>query len=541
MQIDDVPVSVGPPELVASGAQDVNGLDLLGLRAPAEAIANSLLNGVTTVTPNIRYIAFRAWLISRYLQLGGLNSWTAFRVFAAKAEAAIAYATRLVDDRTPGIVGSDRAAPAVNQNGTTLTLKTLTKILAIDIYAQSGEALGIGENSGSVPTITPERGVPLAQSFGMLVGAENVLSAISLTDEEQVIERPQLVELGKIITMGRPSTSERQRLIEALVPATPRKNGRESELNRIACYCLLLHLAKVLGREVIESDIFFATSRFSLDSIPEQLHKISDGWVRFAVRDLLVLTHEAALSLVLRELSQGGGSEKRRPAEEVVSSIASRDFDSSLAGLGLKVKADQPISDLCKEVIAVLGQTVELRGLRRWTGALSEILLLEKGAWLRNPEGIGLLPVSWIIAGHRLEKGILDSKPEFDFDTQAGFYRIGIGAVVLPEVEDWKNSSKSIRDVTAWLVERSVDQHLRIAWSRLAREPYKDVGLLRSDGEAWVYQKTFNAGRATSRLYQAINWLHQLGLADRKGITSAGADLLEAGLTTLSQNGGRPE
>jgi hypothetical protein len=49
--------------------------------------------------------------------------------------------------------------------------------------------------------------------------------------------------------------------------------------------------------------------------------------------------------------------------------------------------------------------------------------------------------------------------PGFELDTQAGVYRIGVGAVVIPEVNAWKTSSKTIREVTAWLIQRSVDHH----------------------------------------------------------------------------------
>ena len=75
-KLNDFAHSPGMPELVVSEGKDVSGLDLLGLRAPAEAVANRLMNGVTTVTPTIRYISFRSWLILRYLNLGGPNNWS---------------------------------------------------------------------------------------------------------------------------------------------------------------------------------------------------------------------------------------------------------------------------------------------------------------------------------------------------------------------------------------------------------------------------------------------------------------------------------
>ena len=48
--------TIEAPEWVDSGAVLTDGLDLLGLRLPVQTIGGSLLDGVTTVTPSVRYI-----------------------------------------------------------------------------------------------------------------------------------------------------------------------------------------------------------------------------------------------------------------------------------------------------------------------------------------------------------------------------------------------------------------------------------------------------------------------------------------------------
>jgi len=537
-RIDDLTPEPGIPGLLLSEANDVPGLDLLGLRAPAEAIANRLMDGVTTVTPAVRYLAFRAWLILRYLELGGIKNWEAFSAFAAKAEAVVAYGSQLAEDQTSGVVGRNGAAVEVNKSGASLTLKRLTRILAINVYGGPSEALGLGESSGDVPTLTSERGLPLAEAFGADPGVDDVLKKVSLEGEGQSLERSQLINFGTGFTIARPSPSERSVLIEAIIPKKAREKALHSELNRIASYCLLLHLSTILKRVVQEEDVHKAVSQFSLAAIPLELHPICDGWSQFVVRDLLVLIHEAAVANVLRQLSQAVGLEKRQSAQQVIQALVSQDIDSGLVGLGLNLNSSQPIRDLCVAVKDAFGETQELRGIRRWSGKLSETLLLEKQAWLHSADGLGLLPVAWVIAANRLGPGIRDEKPQFDLNGQTGFSRIGVGAVVVPEVDIWVTSTRSVRDVTGWLIQRSVEQHLRIAWSRLAREPYKDVGLIRSDGDDWIYQKGFGAGRATSRLYQAVNWLRQLELLDESGISAKGAEVLSDGLATLRQGQG---
>lgn len=535
MKIEELPTSPAKPELVRSAAKDTRGLDLLGLRSPAEGVAVRLLDGVTTVTPTVRYFSLRSWIILRYLNRGGLNEWKSFTRYAAKVEAAIAFAGVLGGDTTGGIVGRDAATARVVSAGESVTLARLTKILAVSLYSGPSENLGLGDTQGAVPGLTKERGLPLATEFDRLVGQDEVLDAISTEGDEQSFPREQLADLGKRLTMARPTGEERNLILDAVFPPTP----RNQELPRIASYCLLLHACSEAGSSVSETDILDIASSATLDTVPSELHFICDGWTRFLVRDLLVLVHEAALSLVLGELGQTAGAEKRRPYREVIAGLVAEDLDSCLAGLGFEgVSADDPISTLYSKVISGMGSSSELRGLRRWDGGSREIDITRKADWLYQPLGLALLPVAWILACHRLEPGVIAQTPGFDINGLAGTSRIGIGGVLLPEVVQWRTSRMSIREVVAWLVKRSVDQHLRIAWSRLAREPHKDVSLLQSDGDEWILLKDFRPGRATSRLYQAVRWLGQLGLIDESGITADGKARLDAGLATLRRVGG---
>jgi hypothetical protein len=89
--------TVQAPSWVSSGAVITGGLDLLGLRLPVQFIGGTLLDGVTTVTPSVRYIAFRAWLIQRYGQSGQPDSWQNFTDFSARLECALVLGNLLED------------------------------------------------------------------------------------------------------------------------------------------------------------------------------------------------------------------------------------------------------------------------------------------------------------------------------------------------------------------------------------------------------------------------------------------------------------
>lgn len=70
------------PSWVNTGAVIAEGLDLLGLRQPVQAIGGSLLDGITSVTSIIRYLSYSCWLLYRYAEAMLPDSYKEFSVFA---------------------------------------------------------------------------------------------------------------------------------------------------------------------------------------------------------------------------------------------------------------------------------------------------------------------------------------------------------------------------------------------------------------------------------------------------------------------------
>jgi hypothetical protein len=83
------------PEWVSFDAVKTTGLDLLGLRAPVQQISNELFNGVTTITPKLRYLSVISWILWRYSQARLPDKKSSFMEFAAAQEAVIVMANRL--------------------------------------------------------------------------------------------------------------------------------------------------------------------------------------------------------------------------------------------------------------------------------------------------------------------------------------------------------------------------------------------------------------------------------------------------------------
>ena len=77
--------NISIPEWVIDESNIVGGLDLLGLRNVAQTISNHCLNGITTISPQVRYLGIRSWIIQMYLKCGLSDNYNTFIDFSSKA------------------------------------------------------------------------------------------------------------------------------------------------------------------------------------------------------------------------------------------------------------------------------------------------------------------------------------------------------------------------------------------------------------------------------------------------------------------------
>lgn len=531
MKIDDLPMVPALPELVETECNEVSGLDLLGLRSAAESVASTQLNGVTTVTPTARYISLYAWIIKRYFDLEGTDSYSAFVRFAKKIEAAVAIGNLAAEPSTTGLIGSGEGNKRLAEATDRITLGSLVKNPAVGIYGAPSRDLGVTWDRPNVQGLTEERGKPLADAVDQVVSEIDVLHDINLSDDSQEVSLAELRSLGQKFPMGSPSGSDREALVKAILPTSPQRH----EVTRLRTYCTLLHIVDSSGKFVPEDDVFRQVLRPDLNEVPVQLHKGYEGWTKFLVRDMLVAVHEAAVSHVGHYLESFHADTKRAPANAVIAGVTEY-VDQGLDDLGYEnLSADSAIAELCSDVLERLGDTTVSGTIRRWPGDLHESYISSRAIDLYDDfASCVLLPIAWILAAERFRR---DDHTTTELAMQEGWSgptRIGVYSVVRPEVDRWRESSTTIRSVVADLIRRSVDQHLRIAWSRLAREPWKDVSVLASDGDEWIHIKRLWAGRPASKLGQALRWLQQLQLVSEEGLTESGRTVLLNRLKTLA-------
>jgi hypothetical protein len=528
------------PEWVELQGKPINGLDLTGLRLPVDAISTYQLIGITTVTPRVRFLSIRAWIIKAFSESGLPNSYESFADFATRVETAIIFAVLLNKRDMPSLPGVTKALFVIDEGLDPIFLEKLVDQRGYNLYAGSSYNLFLGyANEDNIPGLTQERGVPLAEIFEGLINQTAFFKALKAHPTLNSVARQDLIELGQAINLEEVGEEERTSLLSALLPPEPADKWREREIRRIGAYTLMLELAKCHQRLPKEDDLFDAALT-PVTALPKQLFSVLDGYLCYRIRDALAVAHEAMLGLVCREL---GGFEGSVHHDRIIYAVA-KDPESDLAlrKLGL-MKDEETVSTvrfltLVERVGSVLLNQKTERGLVRWQSELDENTLI-KTILQNSGASTGVTPVLWLLCRHRVATGDPEAFPHLEMLLQAGSARVGLREVVFPQLETWTNANPLLIDVISWLLQRTVDQHLRIAWSRMFADMNKDVAILLCDGDLWQHRgKNYIGGRMASRISDAIGWLEQLQLLDRSGLTQKGEEVLTRGYEVLTRHGG---
>lgn len=532
--------TIQAPGWVNSGAKITGGLDLLGLRLPVQLIGGTLLDGVTTVTPSVRYIALRAWLISRYGQSGMPDSWNAFSEFAARLEAILVFGNLIQDRSITGLIGADQALDRLDANTPTLSTAPLVITPAATIYAGPSDQLGVTRARGdAVPGLITERGIPLATIVDKRLASIPLIQQFLARPNLDAVSLDGLAELGAAVRIDQIPDDERVQLLAVLIPSKP----RSQELNRIGTYASLLALASKLRARPSENDLFDSACSISRFGEP-LLDQIAGGWTTYCVRDSIAVTQESVLAAIMDEIQatpDGGlsGVEQSR----IIAALLERVEEHSTALRDLELLGDsESVADLTYRELyrrvesRVTNGSETKHGIRRWSCDLIEPRLY-KLAMKSGAGALTLAVVAWILAEIRVGEGVRESgeKDENNLSYQGG-RRMGLRNVILPELERFNREDRPVREVAAELAYRVVQQHMQIAWSRLQVDLTRDVSLLTSEDGKWFSRgKGFSGGRTASRIQQALGWLSQLKLVDGNGITADGTLELERALAVLAE------
>lgn len=531
--------TIETPEWVNSGTVLTDGLDLLGLRLPVQTIGGSLLDGVTTVTPSVRYIAFRAWLIYRYGESHLPDSWQEFTAFSGYVECALVLGNLIQERSLNGLIGADEAIIRLDAQTTQIGISQLVKTPATTIYAGPSEQLGIAwSRDDGIPGLSAERGKPLAITLDQALSRIPLVKRLFEQGRPSEAIRDDLAELGSVARIDQIPDPEREALIAAVLPTAPLSRER----TRIGTYSALLMLAKEKGAPPTEKDLFSAACSLRRFGDP-LLDHVADGWLTYCVRDAIAVSQEAVLGEIMKEITAApeygrAGVESQQIIAELLARV--EEHNAPLRDLGL-LGASESISDMTFRQIFARVETLltpglrQERGMSRWAAGLTEPNLYN--LTLRSGAGaLSLAVVTWIMAAIRVGTGVRENLLEFGNLSYQGWRRMGLREVILPEIKRLNREDPPLTTVAADLAYRAVQQHLQIAWSRLQVDLRRDVALLTSEGNQWFSRgKSFGAGRTASRLREALGWMTQLKLIDANGTTADGDHILNGALRVLSE------
>ena len=536
--------TVQAPDWINSGAKITGGLDLLGLRLPVQTISGTLLDGITTVTPSVRYVALRAWLISRYGQTGMPDSAAAFAGFCGRIESALVMANLSQDRSITGLIGTEQAFERLNADGPMLNTTALVITPAATIYAGASDQLGITRLRGdAVPGLIDERGIPLAAIVDQRLSGIPLIQHLLTQPTDSHISRDSLAELGAAVRIDQIPEDERLHLLAAIIPARPRPKERA----RVGTYASLLALASTLQARPSEGDLF--ASACSIGRFGEPLlDPIADGWTTYCVRDCISVTQEAVMGAIMDEIqaSPDGGLAGVDQSAIIASlmerveehSTALRDLDLLGHSESMSALSYRELYERVESKVAAGSE--RSNGICRWSSDFIEPKVYQ----LSLTSGAGALTlavVSWILAELRVGDAVRETGEKDDKHlSHQGNRRLGLRDVIFPELARFRREDRPLREVAADIGYRAVQQHLQIAWSRFQADMSKDVALLTSEGGRWFSRgKGFSGGRTASRLGQALGWLTQLKLIDDSGITTDGTLELERALEILAGGGGQ--
>ena len=242
--MNDGKENISIPSWAIDETKLTGGLDLLGLRNVAQTISNHCLNGITTISPQIRYLAIRSWFLHIYEKCGLPDSYSPFLEFVSKIEASVAIGTILNKPNIVGVVGGTLAKEIIEESDNQISIKRLVRQLVLNIYTGPSIDLGICFNRDTgITGLTKERGLPLAS---LLMGKVHNTGIVKKVLHEKKINSfsiDELIELGQLLSVDEIPEDERELLLDIVVPTKSRPNGWNNDIRRIATYTFLLQLA----------------------------------------------------------------------------------------------------------------------------------------------------------------------------------------------------------------------------------------------------------------------------------------------------------
>lgn len=515
----------GFPEWTELG-QD-GGLDPLGMQRPIEAIYQSLLPGISTITLRFRYYSFFVWMLEVYAKEERNTDPAAFRVFQRRCETILALICARGSSEL-GVAGIDWAQKQLpgmaNQSDGEVVIDfsvgadpeaeiaqrylrnrggAFGGIYATQMFEMGLITLGNDRNPISVCT---NRALPLAEAFAAAIGglASIFLGAVkaghvSLAD----LDRMSAIKPSEIV----PGSAEHRLLVDVLLGkgATPSAPDKFRRSTTIMLLQLIEALQDVPRAEAVKWE-WFGVGK-AADSTEVASDEVRMLWALYQACDLMRLAYENVLDLALDMLMQ---SPARRMSLDVLvaelldhadppDDLTWREFSDGLVAGSAPAEAARHADLAMNEARAAGDRSGQMRSVVTLVAALSA-----KAAAF----------------GDLLDQTLNAPDHFHSLRTETRFLR-----------DRSDDSARSV--VGAMFRERVLKRHLWVA-SRKFRNQKAYTFLMEPEEGVLRYRDHFRVAPSSPRLEQAmaflrdVKLLHDARVSDSKGLTEFGRAELRA-------------
>ncbi len=521
------------PQWLEKIPDKTRGIDIMGLRNPSQSIGNIFLSGITTVTPTIRYLSYRAWMVWIYAQWEQPKSEKSYNSFVRRVETAFALSNLSIDRDMPGIIGSRKGKSILDKGKNEVELVDLVGQKAYAIYTNASQQLGISrEGSLFIPTLFEERGETLAINFDKIISGTKFYKKLKRDPKLNELSISDLEELGNIIRVDSIPSSEINILLQCLMPENPIE-GHVNECYRIATYSILLTIAKRRKKVPTQEDFFeFVVS--TKTNANRLLEYVRNGWLMYAIRDMLAVVYEKQFKFIHGIVdSDPNGVDENVLVRKILSTTDENiEILKDLGVINSSTAFDQlTFNTLKKKLDSRLHSNEYSENIRRWNIDLNEITIIDKA---KDYDNVSILIlIAWLIIYNRIEYFITKSQSsELASLLSRVQGHMSFVDSILPAINKYLENNTPINEVLEYVIHSTIEQHFRIAWDRFAIDSY-NVAMIYRENNTLRHRLDFIPGQTQSRLKQAIGWLEQLGLVNKYGITPKGEKILNSNLNTL--------
>lgn len=509
------------------------GIDLLGLRNPAQAIGNIFLTGITTATKAIRYFTYRTWAIWAYANWKLPDSYGYYKSFMERVESAFSLSNLIFDKHIAGVIGVGTGTEIAEREEEKIELVNLVQQKAYALYTNPSQQIGLTEESSYfIPAISKERGEVLAKHFDELIKDTKFYKKLKNDPKARIFKRDELYELGKIVRVDKIPAKEADILTESLMPNKP-VEGNVNEYYRIGTYSLCLEIAQ--KEKCVPNETQFFERVVSINKHKSQLiERVRNGWLMYLMRDMLAVVYEKQFQCIHEKVSENLlGVDEERMIEEILSE--KEDNIEILKELGIiknKTSFQNLTFNLLKEKIEEQLISREFsEDLVRWEGSINELKVIELAKYYENISV--LIPISWLIIYKRIEEFVKNGNYNKIVSLLSRVQgHLSFVDNLLPTIENFLNNNTSLIKVLEFSIRSTIEQHFKIAWERFDSS---NVAILYREGDILRLRLPFKAGQTQSRLLQAIGWLQELELIQKDGLTKKGTKVLENNLQTIKE------